>query len=133
MAILKHKKVFKKVLKGAPISQAMREEGYALSTSRSTGHLTKTKGWKELKEKYLPDNDLLKVHKEGLKATKIITSPTEPDKEYPDYAVRHKYLETGYKVKGRLLTLPDFDEEPQYYEEIIQIIRRAYRFDRKDN
>lgn len=39
----------------------------------------------------IPDEDLVKVHKEGLSAT---------DGERPDYSVRHKYLDSAYKLKG---------------------------------
>ena len=45
-------------------------------------------------EIYLPDATLAKKHKEGLNATK--------DNLQPDFAVRHKYLETAYRVKGRM-------------------------------
>ena len=50
----------------------------------------------------LRDSDLLDTLKEGLKATKRVTSPTEPDSVDPDYQVRHRYLETGLKLKGHL-------------------------------
>ena len=43
----------------------------------------------------IPDEDLLKVHKEGLKATSGIGDNTQVD-----YGVRHKYLDTAYKLKG---------------------------------
>jgi len=36
----------------------------------------------------------------GLKATKIVTSPTEADKETPDWHARHKYLTTAAKWLG---------------------------------
>lgn len=39
--------------------------------------------------------------KEGLGATKIVEQARE-FKEAPDYAVRHKYLETGLKLRGRI-------------------------------
>ena len=39
----------------------------------------------------IPDEVLIKVHKEGLEAT---------NKEGIDYAVRHKYLDSAYKLKG---------------------------------
>lgn len=42
-------------------------------------------------EKALPDDLLAQVHSEGLNAKKG---------KYPDYAVRHKYLDSAYKVKG---------------------------------
>lgn len=38
---------------------------------------------------------LCSVLAQGLQATKIVTSPTEKDREMVDYAVRHKYLETA--------------------------------------
>lgn len=43
----------------------------------------------------LPDEDLIKVHKEGLQA---ITG--KGDDTQPDYSVRHKYLDSAYKLKG---------------------------------
>lgn len=39
----------------------------------------------------LPDEDLIKVHKQGLKATWG---------KKPDFAVRHKYLDSAYKLKN---------------------------------
>jgi hypothetical protein len=80
----------------------MLEAGYSKSYAKNPGKLKSTDIWKELTEKYLPDDDLLTTHREGLQATKRVTSPTEPDAVDPDYAVRHKYLETGYKIKGKL-------------------------------
>lgn len=44
----------------------------------------------------LPDDLLAKVHLQGLDAT---------DEGIPDYAVRHKYLDSAYKLKG--LYAPD--------------------------
>lgn len=38
---------------------------------------------------------LLVVLNNGLQARKIVTSPTEGDKEIADHAVRHKFLETA--------------------------------------
>ena len=54
----------------------------------------------------LPDKDLIKVHKEGLQAGKHIyknnneTGEIEDMGVEADYAVRHKYLETAYKIKN---------------------------------
>ena len=39
----------------------------------------------------IPDKILIKVHLEGLKAT---------TNDKPDYSVRHKYMDSGYKLKG---------------------------------
>lgn len=50
----------------------------------------------------LTDSLLLSKTIEGLQSEKIHSSHTEPDRVIPDMAVRHKYLETAYKLKGRL-------------------------------
>jgi hypothetical protein len=56
-----------------------------------------------------PEKDLIKVHKEGLAATTLKPHLVDRDDkgrpvyEYmleDDYAVRHKYLDTAYKLKG---------------------------------
>jgi len=80
----------------------MLESGYPKTTARNPQQVTKTKSWQQLMEEVLPDVQLLRVHQEGLKATKIITSPTEPDREIKDYSTIKGYLELGYKVKGKL-------------------------------
>ena len=55
----------------------------------------------------MPDRDLAKVHKEGLKAGRKIfknnneTNQIEEVGFEPDYLVRHKYLETAYKIKSK--------------------------------
>lgn len=110
MATIKHKIAFKKVLKGTSISKAMSEVGYADSTSKSTGKLTRTKGWQELVDKYISEEKLMKVHAEGLNAYKIKQGAVlggeiglqSAEIQEPDFATRHKYLETGYKVRGRM-------------------------------
>lgn len=47
-------------------------------------------------EEALPDELLAQVHLEGLNATRGIDGAIE----LPDYAVRHKYLDSAYKLKG---------------------------------
>ena len=46
----------------------------------------------------LSDELLLQVHLEGLQAMK--EEPTADKEGKPDYAVRHKYLDSAYKLKG---------------------------------
>lgn len=95
MATIKQREAVKKTLENhGNVSKAMLEVGYSPNTAKNPKILTDSKGWQELMDKYLPDKDLAKVHRQGLKATK--------ETKFPDYAVRHKYLETGYKIKGRL-------------------------------
>lgn len=139
MATIKQKMVIKKTLENLgnnklqPLGKVMLETGYKKSVAKNPKILTESKAWKEFMEKYFPDEDLLKVHKEGLRASKIITSNTEPDKEYPDFAVRHKYLETGYKVKGKLKE--DLEEEfPKTLDaDIISAIEKIYGKDRPED
>lgn len=60
-------------------------------------------------EDALPDELLAQVHLEGLRATKIqgvggmlisAEGIEHADNEVPDYATRHKYLDSAYKLKG---------------------------------
>jgi len=103
------KKVFKKVLEngGIGIGKAMIEEGYSPNTAKSPTKVTETKSWEILLEEYLPDDLLTKVTKEGLEATMVKTSLTEPDRTLPDYAVRQRYLETALKMKNKLIEKKD--------------------------
>lgn len=100
MPTIKQKKAFKEVLKGSTLTKAMTTAGYADTTASTTGKLTSTEGWKELMEKHLPDSELARVHKEGLNASDKIIRDGEVILEKPDYAVRHKYLDSAYKLKG---------------------------------
>lgn len=93
MAVTKKiKKTFMKVMEGESVSKAMIASGYSKNSAINPQLVTKSKGWKELMESRLSDSLLLKVHKEGLQA-KI--------NDKPDYSVRHKYLDTAYKIKGK--------------------------------
>lgn len=61
------------------------------------------------------DQTLIATLIDGLQSTKLATSFTEADQLIPDYQVRHKYLETGLKLKKRLgpesLTVQQFNTE----------------------
>lgn len=112
MATIKQKKAIAKIAENhGNVSKAMLEVGYSPNTAKKPQNLTESKGFQELVEKYLPDNLLVKVHKEGLKATsKKPHLVDRDDKGRPvyeyvgeaDYATRHRYLETAYKLKGKV-------------------------------
>lgn len=82
------------------VIEAGYSEGYASNNS-----ITRTKTWKKLMEKALPDSLLLKVHKEGLRANSTIYATHEGQivdtQEVPDYTNRFRYLDSGYKLKGK--------------------------------
>lgn len=102
-ATLKQRITFKKMVEnGGSISKAMIAGKYSKATARTPSKLTSTKGWKELLEKYLPEKKLLKVADEGLRATSVRFTPEGELIKVPDYSTRHKYVETGLKVRGRL-------------------------------
>jgi hypothetical protein len=50
----------------------------------------------------LTDESLLESITEGQKATKPIVTPKGEIKAVPDYATRHKYIDTALKLKGKL-------------------------------
>ncbi len=50
----------------------------------------------------LPNELLEKVHLEGLQANRVVYNEHDSgyNIEIPDYAIRHKYLDSAYKLKG---------------------------------
>ena len=81
--------ILPKVRKGEKISisKEMLKVGYSKNTSKQPGKVTKSDGWAELMDKYLPDKDLAKVHKQLLK--------------HKDWRAKDAGLDKGYKVKGK--------------------------------
>lgn len=69
------------------VSKAMRLAGYSESSAKDPQRLTRSKGWQQLMEKYLPDKSLLKVHKDLL--------------ENKDWHARDAGLDKAYKIKGK--------------------------------
>jgi divalent metal cation (Fe/Co/Zn/Cd) transporter len=87
MATERQKRVFQKILeKPRPIGTVMREEGYSENTIVDPQNLTKSKGWKELMEQYLPDDKLAKKHDQLL--------------EHEEGNIQVKALDMAYKLKG---------------------------------
>lgn len=81
----------------------------------------------------IPNKLLVKVHLEGLQAGKRVfknnneTGEIEDMGTEPDYATRHKYLESGYKLKGAFAPEKsiniNLDVEEETLREIIKSIR----------
>ena len=104
MATNKQKALAKKIVENPSLTmgEAMREVGYSEASATKPSEVTNSIGWQQLMDTMLPDEKLLLRHAEGLDATKIHTSHTEPDREVPDYPTRAKYIEMGYRVKSKL-------------------------------
>lgn len=94
MATEKQTKAFQKVvLEYKPVSVAMKEVGYSKSMANNPQYLTQSDGWKELVEKYIPDDLLAQKHRDLLQAT---------DKDgYTDYGSVKAGIDMGYKLKGK--------------------------------
>lgn len=72
MATIKQKLAATKIVEnGGNIGQAMVAAGYSPATAKTPQKLTSSKGWSSLVKQFLPDNDLLKIHKELLKSYKL--------------------------------------------------------------
>ena len=93
--------LIKTVENGGNITQAMRDAGYSEATINNPSNLTQSKGWQELIEEHLPDDLLARVTKEGLGAGRETTNEEGRTVVHPDFAVRHRYLETALKVKDK--------------------------------
>lgn len=114
---------------GISMSQAMKDLNYSESYSNSPHRLKRTKTWKKLMKECLPNSKLVRVVSEGLDANKVISarvivnksrptsqadgelpvanSQTDDFIEVPDHAVRHKFVETALKMKGKLIDKTD--------------------------
>jgi len=89
----KQKRAFKEIVEnGSNKKDAMIKAGYSKNTAIAPTKMTETKGWEKLMEEHIPDDLLSKVHNEGLEAV---------SNKKPDFGVRHKYLDTAYKLKGK--------------------------------
>src|ERR1035437_786297 len=116
---LRQKALAKNIGKYKTIEEAMIKSDYAPSTSHQQQEIISGKGFQDLMEQYLPDDNLLAVHEAGLKAmkpigalvlikndkdgkTQQILKDNEGMIEVEDHATRAKFLELGYKIKGKL-------------------------------
>lgn len=84
--------VLNMVENGGNVSKAMRDAGFSDAYSKNPQKVTASKAFKELAEEYLPDTDLLHIHKRILAAHKLDhmifplgpKSPDETEEEVED-------------------------------------------------
>jgi len=101
---------------GGNVSKALRDAGYGPGYADHPEKFTATQTFKELAEQMLPDDLLLQKHREGLEAvdTQSLIVGYKPQgkgkksvpiveiRNDPDFNVRHRYLETAYKIRGKI-------------------------------
>lgn len=85
-------------------------------------------------EEALPDDILHEIHREGLYASKpFFNEDGEKISEEADYSVRHKYLDTAYKLKGAYAAEKhvnlniDIDSTDPVVEELTQKLNAIYK------
>lgn len=97
---------------GISLNQAMKDMDYSEAYAHNSHQLKKTKTWRYLMRHVLPNSKLVKVVDEGLGAMRVISAmntgkqasgATSDFIEVPDHAVRHKFVETALKMKGKLI------------------------------
>jgi len=89
-----------------PLGKLMLQAGYAKAYSESPDKLKKTETWKDLMEKYLPDDLLSKKHQELLNKQEYLAIGKKGEREVVptgeiDPNAVSKGLDMAYKLKGR--------------------------------
>lgn len=110
------KRLLEKLPEANSVSEAMIDAGYSRVSAKNPKLTLQGKGFRKLLDECLPDELLMKVHLEGLEASKVVSAraktkhgdPIDADEdtddfiEVPDHPTRYKFLELGHKIKGNL-------------------------------
>jgi len=81
-----------------PMGKVLKSVGHPPSVQIRPRAVTEQRGFQVLMEKSgITDDYLSQKLKEGLEADRLYGKDNVP---HPDYSTRHKYLETGLKLKG---------------------------------
>jgi hypothetical protein len=106
MPTLKQKAAIQKILvnPGLTVTEAMREVGYSENTVNTPSDVTRSKGWKELMDKYFPEEKVATVHARILDAKRVIYA-TDKGKisdmvEVEDNDAQAKGVDLAYKLRG---------------------------------
>lgn len=110
MATIKQNEAIKKIVvkrgkgKSVSVSRVMREVGYKEKTAKNPKNLTESKAYREIFDKYLPDELLAKKHKELLtvpiRTRRYVKGDLEIDETRLDSNAVSKGLDMAYKLKG---------------------------------
>lgn len=89
---------------GGNASQAMLKAGYSAALASNPQKLTRSETFQALMDKVgVTDDRLAEVLNDGLRASKTVIIGSGEDAfadQVDDHAVRHKFLETGLRLKG---------------------------------
>ena len=119
---------------GGNISQAMKDAGYSPATVNNPSNLTDSDGWEILLETFIPDEKLAIKLDEGLDSNRTISTikgtnangATTDFIDVPDFATRHKYLETALKLKQRLIERKDITSDGKPLVDINKTLEKIY-------
>lgn len=106
MATVKQKIVATEVLKGRPITKAMKIAGYSDKTAANTHKITASKGWQELMDTHIGEKKLAALHKKLLNKKEIVVLGDGKGYSRWEYTGQPhsdalKALEQGYRLRGR--------------------------------
>lgn len=93
MATKKQKKAVDNLVEnGGNVSKAMKDAGYSEATAKTPQKLTKSDGYKELMDAYLPDDMLLRALADDIEKKEANRKPE---------------LELAFKIKGKMVDKHD--------------------------
>lgn len=90
------------IMSGLTKKEAALKAGYSESVANSPKQIEKSRLFKEALENWIPETVGVKKLMEGLDATENMMTKDGEIKTAPDFSTQHKYLETFYKLKGKL-------------------------------
>lgn len=71
MVTVRQRVAFKEVVNGSTLTNAMKIAKYSPSAVKRTNKLTRTKGWEELMQTFIPDEELAIKHNQQLNSSKL--------------------------------------------------------------
>lgn len=128
MATIKQKLVASKILEntGKSVSQAMKEVGYKKGSYTNPQQLTRSKGWLELMDQYVPEKLLLQRHRQLLNKRVTYWIGQGNDRKLVrskeiDSAAVARGVELGYKMRGKLTDKVELSANERMEEAIRRI------------
>ena len=90
------------VMQGMTRGEAALKAGYSESMSRNPKQIETTIAFKEALDAWIPETKIVQTLANGLEATESMLTKDGNEVVVADYATRHKYMETYYKLKNKI-------------------------------